>query len=208
MLISKLIKNDKVIPVVMINNETEAAGLTNALLNGGISVIEVTLRNSYGVQALSYIKQTFPEMTVLAGTVTCVESMDNVMCADVDGIVMPGITRPMLEYAQQHSIPILPGVTSPSEIMLAMEFGFSEYKLFPAAVVGGISMLKALSGPFPTAKFCPTGGVSEKNVLDYLALNNVICVGGTWVAPQQLIKTQAWGQITELCIKAISLLCK
>jgi len=199
MLVSELLKQDQVVPVVAVENQAEALGLAKALIDGGVNVIEVTLRNEYGVTAINQIKQKHPEMVVLAGTVNSVESMQQVMEAGADGVVMPGLTEAMLQYAKQHNVPILPGVTSPSEILLAMQYGFNECKLFPAGVVGGIKALKAFGGPFGNISFCPTGGVSGDNFQDYLALPNVMCVGGTWIAPSDLIKQQAWSEITELC---------
>lgn len=204
MLVSELLKNDRVVPVVAIDNKSQAIGLANALIEGGVNVIEVTLRNDYGVTAIKEIKQACPDMVILAGTVNSVEAMQQVVEAGADGVVMPGLTESMLNYAKEESIAILPGVTSPSEILLAMEYGFTECKLFPAGVVGGIKALKAFSGPFGSIKFCPTGGVSGDNFKDYLALSNVICVGGTWIAPSDLIKSESWSEITALCKETLA----
>lgn len=201
--VSKLLGNQQVVPVVVIEDEAQAHGLASALLAGGVTVIEITLRNEYGIKAIELIKQSYPEMVVLAGTVNSAAQMAAVVKAGVDGIISPGLTRKLVETAQELGIPYLPGVASASEVLLAMEFGLTECKLFPATVVGGIDALKAFNGPFPKIKFCPTGGVSESNYRDFLALPNVMCVGGSWLAPTDLVRKGDWAAITELC-KAIT----
>jgi len=202
MVVSEMLGDQKVVPVVVIESEEQALGLAQALLDGGINVIEITLRNSYGVKAIEVIKLNFPEMVVLAGTVNLPAQMVAVVKAGVDAIISPGITENLLKTAKQQGIPYLPGVATASEVMLAMEYGLRECKLFPATVVGGLGALKAFSGPFGEMKFCPTGGVSESNYHDFLALPNVMCVGGSWVAPAKLVQAGDWQAITNLC-KAI-----
>lgn len=197
--VSELLGDQQVVPVVVIENEEQAIGLAGALLEGGINVIEITLRNAYGVTAISVIKEKFPDMVVLAGTVNTQAQMLDVVNAGVDGIISPGITAKLLETARSQNVPYLPGVGTASEVLLAIEYGLTECKLFPATVVGGISALKAFNGPFTTMKFCPTGGVSESNYKDFLALPNVMCVGGSWLAPANLVREQKWSEITELC---------
>jgi len=142
-------------------------------------------------------------MVVLAGTVCTAAQLVEVVEAGVDGIISPGITAKLLEAAQQQGVPYLPGVATASEVLLAMEYGLQECKLFPATVVGGLGALKALNGPFPAMKFCPTGGVSEKNYDEFLALPNVMCVGGSWLAPSKLVAAGQWDEITALC-KAVT----
>jgi len=197
--VSEMLGDQKVVPVVVIENKEQAMGLAQALLDGGINVIEITLRNSYGVKAIEVIKNNFPEMIVLAGTVNLPAQMVAVVKAGVDAIISPGITESLLKTAKQQGIPYLPGVATASELMLAMEYGLRECKLFPATVVGGISALKAFGGPFNEVKFCPTGGVSESNYRDFLALPNVMCVGGSWVAPTSMVRDGDWAAITSLC---------
>jgi len=199
MIVSEMLGDQKVVPVVVIENKEQAMGLAQALLDGGINVIEITLRNSYGVKAIEVIKNNFPEMIVLAGTVNLPAQMVAVVKAGVDAIISPGITESLLKTAKQQGIPYLPGVATASELMLAMEYGLRECKLFPATVVGGISALKAFGGPFNEVKFCPTGGVSESNYRDFLALPNVMCVGGSWVAPTSMVRDGDWAAITGLC---------
>jgi len=201
--VGSLLKDQKVVPVVVIENEEQAHGLARALLDGGVTVIEITLRNAFAAKAIKIIKEHYSNMVVLAGTVNTPDQYAEVVAAGVDGVISPGITRQLLESAQQHGIPYLPGVATASEVLLAMEYELSECKLFPASVVGGISALKAFSGPFSQVKFCPTGGVSEANYQEFLSLPNVICVGGSWLAPTKLVAEGKWGEITELC-KAVT----
>lgn len=203
MLVSEMLNGQKVLPVVVIENQQQALGLAQALLDGGVNIIEITLRNAYGIKAIEIIKKNFPEMVVLAGTVNLTEQMVAVVKSGVDAIISPGITESLLKTAKQQGIPYLPGVATASEVMLAMEYGLRECKLFPATVVGGIGALKAFGGPFAEMKFCPTGGVSVSNYLDFLALPNVMCVGGSWLAPSTLVSNGDWQAITDLC-KAIS----
>jgi len=196
--VSDLITGQEVVPVVVIEDQQQAQGLAEALLAGGITVIEITLRNSYGVSAIEYIKKNYPDMVVLAGTVTNSDQLREVVKAGVDGIISPGITRALLETAKELDVAYLPGVATGSEILLGMEYGLTEFKLFPATVVGGIGALKAYSGPFGHIRFCPTGGVSESNVKEFLALPNVMCVGGSWIAPSGLVREGNWAEITRL----------
>jgi 2-dehydro-3-deoxyphosphogluconate aldolase/(4S)-4-hydroxy-2-oxoglutarate aldolase len=197
--VSDLLNGQKIVPVVVIENKRQALGLAQALLDGGIQVIEITLRNSYGMQAIADVKTAFPEILTLAGTVNTAQSMLDVMAAGADGIISPGITDTLLRTAVENKIPYLPGVATASEVLTAMEHGLSECKLFPATVVGGVSALKAFSGPLSNMKFCPTGGVGEDNYQDFLALANVMCVGGSWIAPSALIAQADWQGISELC---------
>lgn len=201
--VSELIDGQKVVPVVVIENEEQAHGLANAFLDGGVNVIEVTLRDTFGIDAIKIIKQAYPNMVVLAGTVKSVDQMHAVIEAGADGIVSPGITDGLLKTAKQANIPYLPGVGTATDIMHAIEYGLSECKLFPATVVGGISALKAFSGPFGEIRFCPTGGVNAANYQDFLALDNVMFVGGSWLAPSDLVAAGDWQAITEIC-KAIN----
>ncbi len=198
-LVSDLITGQEVVPVVVIEDQQQAHGLAQALLDGGINVIEITLRNAYGVSAIAYIKQNFPDMVVLAGTVTNPEQFKAVVDAGVDGIISPGLTPSLLQIAKDLDVPFLPGVATSSDILIGMEYGLTEFKLFPATVVGGMGALKAYNGPFSSIRFCPTGGVSPSNFKEFLALPNVMCVGGSWLAPLSLVREGNWAEITRLC---------
>lgn len=197
--VNEMLNGQRIVPVVVIENQQQAVGLAQALIDGGITVIEITLRNNYGMQAIKDVKNAFPEMLTLAGTVNTAQSMLEVMEAGADGIISPGITDSLLNTALENGFPYLPGVATASEVLTAMEYGLSECKLFPATVVGGVSALKAFSGPLSKMKFCPTGGVGEANYKDFLALKNVMCVGGSWIAPSSLIAQGNWQGISELC---------
>lgn len=201
--VSSLLGTQKVVPVVVVDNESQALGLANALLEGGVNVIEITLRNDYGLTAVEKIKQNFPDMLTLAGTVNSVDAFQQVADAGVDGVISPGLTDKLLQKAEDLKMPYLPGVCSASEILKAMEYGLQECKLFPASIAGGIPALKAFAGPFPQLRFCPTGGISEENYQDFLALKNVMCVGGSWLAPTSAIASEDWSTITNLC-KAVT----
>ena len=197
--VEPLLGTQQVIPVVVLENQQQALGLCGALLDGGVNVIEITLRNQFGLRAIELVKSGYPEMLVIAGTVSSAIAVGQVKSAGADAIVSPGVTDAILQAVIKQNIPYLPGVASPSEILQVMEKGFTECKLFPASVVGGVAALEAYSGPFPNIKFCPTGGISQSNYQDYLALENVICVGGSWIAPSSAIRSNDWQAITDLC---------
>jgi len=198
------LNGQQVVPVVVINNKEEALGLPQALIDGGTNVIEITLRNEYGITAIEEVKKAYPDMLVFAGTVKTSQEAIDVVNAGAQGIVTPGVTDALLNTIDGLDVSYLPGVTSPSHVLMAIEYGLTECKLFPASVVGGIDMLKAMNGPFPSIRFCPTGGVGPNNFKDYLALKNVMFVGGSWVAPSSMIEAQDWAGITELCRAANS----
>jgi len=204
--VEALLNGQKVVPVVVIDNSRQALGLAQALIDGGINVIEITLRNDYAISAIEEVKKEFPDMLMLAGTVKTSQEAIDVVNAGAQGIVTPGITEALASTIDSLDVAYLPGVTSPSDVLLAMEHDLRECKLFPAATVGGLSLLKAMNGPFPGIRFCPTGGVSVDNFLDYMALPNVMCVGGSWVAPTSLIQSEDWQQISKLCQTASQLM--
>lgn len=202
--VESLLQGQKIVPVVVIENKSQALGLAQALLDGGISVIEITLRNDFGLAAIEIVKQAFPEMLIVAGTVTVPQEMKDAVNAGAQGIVSPGITSSLVATAADLGVAYLPGVATSSDILLANENGINECKLFPATVVGGIGALKAFNGPFPKIRFCPTGGVGANNFKDFLALPNVMFVGGSWVTPSSMIRSEDWSSITELCHSATS----
>lgn len=195
----QLLAGQKIIPVVSVENEAETIGLAETLLECGITVIEITLRTDYAVDALNLVKKRFPSMITLAGTVTNKTDVKAVATAGVDGIISPGVTADLIEAVADEGIPFLPGVSSASEIILVQSYGLFEGKLFPAEVVGGIPALKAFNAPFPNFKFCPTGGVNSSNYQNYLSLPNVLCIGGSWIAPSNKIRPHDWQGIKALC---------
>jgi len=194
-----------VIPVLTLDNAEQALGVCTALVNGGLRVLEITLRNDYGLHAIKQLKQALPEAIIGAGTVLTPQQYQACVDAGADFIVSPGCTSDLLAYGSQSTVPLLPGIASVSEAMQAMTLGYRRFKLFPAAVVGGIDALKAFAGPLGQLKFCPTGGIKATNAADYLALDNVMCVGGTWLTPKPLVDACDWPAIEALAQQTASL---
>ncbi|MCP4788993.1 MAG: bifunctional 4-hydroxy-2-oxoglutarate aldolase/2-dehydro-3-deoxy-phosphogluconate aldolase [Gammaproteobacteria bacterium] len=194
-----------VIPVLKLDNAEQAIGVCTALVRGGLKVLEITLRNDYGLQAIKQISEALPDAIVGAGTVTTPEQYEACIDAGADFIVSPGATPKLLAHGAQASIPLLPGVASVSEAMAGMELGYERFKLFPAVVVGGTDLLKAFYGPLANLKFCPTGGIKPSNVGQFLELPNVMCVGGTWMTPNGLLATGDWSAIENLAREASQL---
>jgi 2-dehydro-3-deoxyphosphogluconate aldolase/(4S)-4-hydroxy-2-oxoglutarate aldolase len=194
-----ILKVSPVIPVITIDNADDAVPLAQALLEGGISIMEITLRTEAGLQSIENVAKALPQMTVGAGTVLNTTQFDAVCNAGATFAISPGFTDQLLTHAAKSSIPLIPGVATASEIMQAMESGFDTFKLFPANIAGGAAALKAFNGPFQDIKFCPTGGVNLDNINDYLQLPNVLCAGGTWLTPKEDIAGHNFGKITDLC---------
>ncbi len=193
-----------IIPVVAIEDPEKAVDLANALLEGGINIIEVTLRTPNAIQAIENIAKNVPDMVLGAGTVINPEQYDLAINAGVQFVISPGFTYKLLEHAAKDDIPLIPGVASASEIMHGIDFGLDTFKLFPANVVGGVSAVKSFAGPFSDVVFCPTGGVNEDNIQDYLKLSNVACVGGTWLASKKLIENGDFDLIKRNCKEAVA----
>lgn len=193
-----------IIPVVAIEDPDKAVDLANALLEGGINIIEVTLRTKNAIQAIENIAKNVPDMVLGAGTVINPSQYDQAIDAGVHFVISPGFTYKLLEHAVKDDIPLIPGVATASEIMAGVDFGLDTFKLFPANIVGGIGAIKAFAGPFKEVMFCPTGGVNEDNIQDYLNLCNVGCVGGTWLASKKLIENGDFDLIKRNCKEALS----
>jgi len=203
--IDDIFHNIPVIPVLSLNNFDDSIGVAKALINGGLNVLEVTLRTDYGLQAIRELKQAFPEAIIGAGTVKTPAQFESAVEAGADFILSPGHTMELLKLASESDIPTIPGISTPSEAMLAMEFGFNRLKFFPAEALGGVNFLRSLSGPFPQFKFCPTGGITINNASQYLSLSNVFCVGGTWLTQNKLIELKKWKDIETLAVEASTL---
>jgi 2-dehydro-3-deoxyphosphogluconate aldolase/(4S)-4-hydroxy-2-oxoglutarate aldolase len=203
--IDDIFHNIPVITVLSLNSFDDSIGVAKALINGGLNVLEVTLRTDYGLQAIRELKQAFPEAIIGAGTVTTPAQFESAVEAGADFILSPGHTMELLKLASESDIPTIPGISTPSEAMLAMEFGFNRLKFFPAEALGGVNFLRSLNGPFPQLKFCPTGGITINNVSQYLSLSNVFCVGGTWLTPNKLIELKKWKDIQILAVEASTL---
>ena len=184
-----------VIPVIVIERADDAVPLAEALVRGGLNVLEITLRSEHGLTAIAAIKKHVPGAIVGAGTVLSAGDFQASVDAGAEFIVSPGTTAALLKAATASGTPLLPGVATPSEAMTALEHGLHCMKFFPAEAAGGTRMLKAIAGPMPQIKFCPTGGINLTNVEDYLALENVLCVGGTWMLDSAAIRSGDWAQI-------------
>lgn len=187
-----------IIPVVTIHNANDTVALAQALWEGGMRSIEITLRTEAALGAITKVREAIPEMLVGAGTIISPKNLQDAATAGAQFALSPGCTRNLLLAGINGSIPFIPGVSTLSEVLQGLEFGYTHFKFFPAAACGGTAVLQAISGPLPQVKFCPTGGINGENVLDYLALSNVECVGGSWFVPAQAIVDKNWPLITDL----------
>ncbi|WP_191601060.1 bifunctional 4-hydroxy-2-oxoglutarate aldolase/2-dehydro-3-deoxy-phosphogluconate aldolase [Marinomonas algicola] len=192
-----------VVPVIVVDSVDEAVQLGKALVAGGVPVLEVTLRTDAALEAITALRKEVPEAIVGAGTVCSREQYIKAIEAGSQFIISPGMTADLLAVGKEYPVPYLPAVATISDILLGMEYGYDHFKFFPAEVNGGIKALQAFGGPLPDIRFCPTGGIGEKNFRDYLALPNVLCVGGSWIVPKDLVKAQKWDEITALA-KSVS----
>jgi len=195
-----------VIPVLTIDRLDDAVPLATALVDGGMPVLEVTLRTPCALTAIEAIATLVPEAQVGAGTVTRPEQLRQIHQAGGHFAVSPGATPALLAAGCETELPLLPGVQTVSDIMLALQAGYQRLKFFPAEAAGGRATLNAFGGPFPELRFCPTGGINATNAKDYLALPNVMCVGGTWLAPATLVNEKRWDDIRHLAATAVETL--
>lgn len=186
------------VPVIAINELEDAVPLCQALVDGGIKVLEITLRTEHGVDAIRAVREAIPEAWVGAGTVTSVAEYRKVEAAGAQFVITPGVTEAILEFGVTSEAPLLPGISTVSELMMGYALGYREFKFFPAEVSGGAPALKAFSGPFADVTFCPTGGIRRETAKDYLALKNVKAVGGSWLTPADVVAKKDWAQITEI----------
>jgi len=195
-----------VVPVMVIRNIDDALPMAKALAAGGISVFEVTLRTEVALEAIGVIAAAMPEAMIGAGTVINSQQYDAAVAAGAKFAISPGYSQVLLEHAKTGTAPLIPGISTPSEIITALELGYNHLKFFPAEANGGAAALKAISGPLPQVRFCPTGGISPSNVADYMALNCVATVGGSWMIPNDAIERGDWAKVTELSKQALSLI--
>lgn len=200
-----LLTRAPVLPVVTIEDATLAPLVAHALVRGGIRVMEVTLRTPAALAAIEAIAREVPEMALGAGTVLTSEDLTAAASAGAWFAVSPGATTALLAAGQTSRMPYLPAIATASELMSGLEAGYQCFKVFPAAAIGGPALLASLSGPFPQARFCPTGGISQETAGAYLALSNVLCVGGSWLAPPKLIASRDWNRLEALAAEAARL---
>jgi len=205
MTLLEIMRASPVIPVIAIDDPQQAVPLARALVDGGIRVLEITLRTEHGLGAIRAIAEQVPQAIVGVGTLTQPQEFRAARDAGAVFGVSPGLTATLIEAARSSGLPLLPGVMTPSEVMTAREAGFSQLKLFPAVPAGGIGMLNAIAGPLPDVRFCPTGGISLESAPSFLACPNVECVGGSWLTPKDALRASDWPRITELA-RAASML--
>ena len=201
----QVMQDAPVIPVIVLNDVAHAVPLARALVAGGIRMLEVTLRTPQALECIERIAKEVPDAVIGAGTIRSAADAQAAAKAGALFGVSPGYTRTVGMACRDAGLALLPGVATGSEIMMAQEDGFTELKFFPAMQAGGPAMLKAWSGPFFDVKFCPTGGVTLQNAPEFLALPNVVCVGGSWIVPVDAMLTGDWGRITQLCLDTAAL---
>jgi len=194
--------NTRILPVVVLDDAELALPLAEALLEGGIDAMEITLRHACALDAIARVRRQLPGMCVGAGTLIRAEDFSRVAAAGARFAVSPGLTAALAAAARASELPFIPGVMSPSEVIAAQEQGYSLLKLFPAAQAGGLAMLKALASPFAGVRFCPTGGVSAGTLGEFLRQPNVALVGGSWLTPADAIRCRDWKRVAALAREA------
>ena len=199
-----VLKSGPVVSVIVINHIDEAVLVAKALVAGGVRVLEVTLRTDCAIDAIRRIAKEVPEAIVGAGTVINPQQLAQVTEAGAQFAISPGLTDALLKAAVAGNIPLIPGISTVSELMLGMSYGLNEFKFFPAEANGGVKALKAIAGPFSKVRFCPTGGISPDNYRNYLALESVLCIGGSWLVPNDAVKAGDFQRITELAKEAVA----
>jgi 2-dehydro-3-deoxyphosphogluconate aldolase/(4S)-4-hydroxy-2-oxoglutarate aldolase len=194
-----------VIPVLTILQLEHAVPLAQALVRGGLRVLEVTLRTACALEAIRAMRTAVPDAIVGAGTLTRARDFSDCAAVGAQFGVTPGLTAELIAASAKSGFPLLPGIMTPTELIAARAAGFDACKLFPAQQAGGVGMLKALGGPFPDQVFCPTGGVTRSNAAEFLALSNVLCVGGSWITPAASMASSDWPAIESLARDAAAL---
>lgn len=204
-LLIPVMQGQAVIPVLLIDKASDAVPLARALAKGGLPAIEITLRTGAALEAIRAVAEDVPEAIVGAGTILNAHHYEQAVNAGSKFIVSPGVTDAILKAAEDSSVPLLPGCVTASEAMKLRDHGYTHLKFFPAEQSGGAGFLKALSSPLAGTFFCPTGGISLSNALSYLSLPNVLCIGGSWIAPKELVNDGKWEEITALAAAAAKL---
>ena len=195
-----------VVPVIKLNNpERDAANLAKALCEGGVPVAEVTFRAAGADMAIRLMREACPDMLVGAGTVLTTEQVDKAIAAGAQFVVTPGFDPELVAYCQKNDLPIYPGCTTPTDYHAALKFGLKVLKFFPAEQSGGLAKIKAMSAPFPMFKVMPTGGISLKNLKEYLSCPVICACGGSYMVTADLIDNQKWDEIVELCKKSVEI---
>ena len=194
-----------VVPVVVLKDTKDAIPLADALMEGGLSCAEVTFRTDAAEESIRLMSEKYPEMLVGAGTVLTIEQVDRAVNAGAKFIVSPGFDAEIVDYCLAKNIPVFPGCITPSEVAQAVKRGLKVIKFFPAEQAGGVAMIKAMGAPYGMVKFMPTGGISAKNLSDYLSCSNIVCCGGSWMVKGDLIAEGKFDEITALTKEAVEL---
>ncbi len=202
---TEILRQTGIIPVIKLEETHKAVPLAQALLSGRIPAAEITFRTKTAAQSIENIAKALPQMFVCAGTVLTVEQAKQAIDSGAKAIISPGINPKVVEYCLSVNIPVYPGCATPTEVETALSLGLDTVKLFPAQVVGGVKMLKALSGPYPQVRFMPTGGISPQNAAEYLSQPNVIACGGSWLCPQNALEEENWEEIASIAKTASEL---
>ena len=203
--VAKMIDEAVVIPVMVIHDVAKAVPLATALARGGLTVLEITLRTEVALAAIAAIAEALPEVTVGSGTVLARDQLQASLDHGCRFAVSPGATPALLDAAETIGLPLLPAAANASQAMVLAERGYLRQKLFPAEPSGGVALLKSLGEPIPQIRFCPTGGIDLAKAPSYLALHNVVCVGGSWVAPKDAVEAGDWARIEKLAAEAAGL---
>lgn len=201
---SEVFASGPVVPVLVIENVEDAVPIAEAMMAGGIKVLEVTLRTPAAIEVIRQIATNCPDAIVGAGTVTNAKQLQQVTEAGAKFAISPGLTSDLLDAGNDGSIALIPGIASISELMKGLDKGYTHFKFFPAEASGGVQSLKSIGGPFPDVRFCPTGGINPGNYKDYLSLHNVMCCGGSWLCPDVVVKEKRWQEITRLAAEAVA----
>lgn len=197
--IIEIIKQTRFVPLVVLDDANDAVSFAKALVDGGIPIAEVTFRTAAAEETMRRMSREVPEILVGAGTVHSITQAEKAVQAGARFIVTPGLNPSVVRWCQEREIAVIPGTVTPSDLEMALELGLSVCKFFPAEAYGGVNTLKALAGPYADIRFMPTGGVNTANMRDYLALPNVLAVGGSFMAPDALVKAKKWDEISALC---------
>lgn len=203
--LAEILALSPVVPVLVLDDVARAATLAQTLCDAGLKTLEITLRTPVALDCIRAMRDAAPEAVVGAGTILTPDDAERAIAAGAQFLVSPGHTEHLLDFAVQSPVPFLPGVSTASEAMRCLERGLTQLKLFPAEAVGGVALLKSLAGPLPQLRFCPTGGIDLRNAGNYLALKNVACIGGSWMAGAEAIRSGDWTSIATAAREAAAL---
>lgn len=191
------------VPVIKIDDAEDAVPLCKALADGGLPVAEITFRTAAAEESIRRVHEELPNVILCAGTVLTTDQVDRAVNAGAAAIVSPGLNPEVVKYCLSKNIPVCPGTANPSDIEVALSMGLKAVKVFPAEAIGGIKLIKSMAAPYVGMTFMPTGGINEKNLMDYLSFDKILCCGGSWMVPADAVKNKDWGRITELTRTAV-----